>query len=428
MALWLTALHVSAALTVAQPSANIRGRVVVLEAAGDAPASLAARLNREMTAAFAAKNIQVVAGDAVRTLIGVDREPALLECKDNAACVSDLIDAKDVAVVVQPALVKVDRKRWLLTAFSSARQKGLEPLDAGTFVDGTADLPAAVRTTVARAYGWTEQAKHCKRSVRSADGKPRRFFVAGFAQRGADVSDTAALTDFTKRALGFDNDINDVVNQGGKQAAVGEGLKDRLINPTCKADCIQTIKSVVDSDYVVYGQVGGARNTYLVDLRILDQKSAENKAMYTCALAFRGASTQLSEPLRVALFKSGSLGTDPDARGSIFVRSEIADVDLFINGQKVDRLKNDMGKKFYYPTGLHAIKLAKEGYEAFDTEIRLQEFETQNVLAVMKKKKAFYDRWWFWTVVGAVAVAGAVTPIVVTSLTPDTGDGEAIIR
>jgi hypothetical protein len=76
------------------------------------------------------------------------------------------------------------------------------------------------------------------------------------------------------------------------------------------------------------------------------------------------------------------------------------------------------------PPGQHTIKLSRDGFRDIDTTTVLGRGERKVLDFTFEKSPSITSRWWFWTIIGAVVVAGAVTATVLAltiERSPDPG-------
>jgi hypothetical protein len=73
--------------------------------------------------------------------------------------------------------------------------------------------------------------------------------------------------------------------------------------------------------------------------------------------------------------------------------------------------------------GVHRVVIHADGYDDRETNVVVGAGETKEVTLEPEKRPALTSRWWFWTGVGVVVVAGAtVTYALLTSKPADKGD------
>jgi len=73
--------------------------------------------------------------------------------------------------------------------------------------------------------------------------------------------------------------------------------------------------------------------------------------------------------------------------------------------------------------GVHRVVIHADGYDDLETNVVVGAGETKEVTLEPEKRPALTSRWWFWTGVGVVVVAGAtVTYALLTSKPADKGD------
>lgn len=62
--------------------------------------------------------------------------------------------------------------------------------------------------------------------------------------------------------------------------------------------------------------------------------------------------------------------------------------------------------------GTHDLRLSLSNYSTIDTTVVVRENERRDLAFTLEPSKALYERWWFWTIVGGVVTASAVTATV----------------
>lgn len=73
--------------------------------------------------------------------------------------------------------------------------------------------------------------------------------------------------------------------------------------------------------------------------------------------------------------------------------------------------------------GSHKIALERDGYSRAETSVILTAGEHKNIDVPLDERHAITSKWWFWTTVGAVVVAGAVITIVAITTEKDADHG-----
>lgn len=73
--------------------------------------------------------------------------------------------------------------------------------------------------------------------------------------------------------------------------------------------------------------------------------------------------------------------------------------------------------------GEHRVGLTRDGYDSVETTIIVGAGEKKDVSLQMNARESITGKWWFWTAIGVVVVAGGVTAFIAatTERDPDTG-------
>lgn len=108
-----------------------------------------------------------------------------------------------------------------------------------------------------------------------------------------------------------------------------------------------------------------------------------------------------------------------DARGMLLVRSTVTGTEVRVDG----RLVGSAPSELRLSPGEHTVTLQRVGYETASSRVVLAPSERRTLTLTLAQTTRFYERWWFWTAVGAAAATGAVIAIAVsTEGTPVKGD------
>jgi tetratricopeptide (TPR) repeat protein len=94
--------------------------------------------------------------------------------------------------------------------------------------------------------------------------------------------------------------------------------------------------------------------------------------------------------------------------GTLAVRSSVEDALVFLDGQPYGKAPVESR----VPVGAHRVLVRLEGYRDADQQVALAQGERKELTLTPERITPITGRWWFWTTVGAVVAAGAVTTIV----------------
>jgi hypothetical protein len=202
----------------------------------------------------------------------------------------------------------------------------------------------------------------------------------------------------------------------------------------CTSDpvCLQPLARELAVQRVVAGTVAGLADSYIVNLKLADEKGKE---LGRVTANLHGNPDELIQEVRVAAYK---LVAPHKLTGSISLLSEVPGASVQVDGKSVGVTPlsgpvNDLA------IGEHELRVSRVGYAEFvdkvpvrfekATEVvvhqkavtlaaRLEEAERKDLLAV---EPPFYARWWFWAGSAAVAIGlGILVGGVLGSVTSQT--------
>ncbi len=97
-----------------------------------------------------------------------------------------------------------------------------------------------------------------------------------------------------------------------------------------------------------------------------------------------------------------------DTAGRLTVRASVPDALVRIDGLDVGiaPVERRLGQ------GGHQVEVEAPGHETYRHEVVLGPRQERELFADLETERAFYERWWFWTGVGAVVLGGVIVAIV----------------
>lgn len=111
--------------------------------------------------------------------------------------------------------------------------------------------------------------------------------------------------------------------------------------------------------------------------------------------------------------------TKQDTHGTLLVHSTVTGTEVRVDGRLVGAAPSELR----LTPGEHTVTLERAGYETASSRVVLGPRERRTLTLTLAQTTRFYERWWFWTAVGAAAATGAVVAIAVsTEGTPVKGD------
>jgi hypothetical protein len=250
------------------------------------------------------------------------------------------------------------------------------------------------------------------------------------ASVAARATETYAL--FRLDPLGIDPQIVDQLQhilRNELQRVVGRELpSERAVldviaaNPklaACTADptCLAPLAKALHVTRVVSGNVGGLADSYVVNLKLVDDTGRELRRV-TATLS--GSPEELIDEIRVAAFR---LVAPERLVGNIAILSDVPGANVMLDG--VDVGKTPLaGPLVNLPMGVHKLAVEREGFSSFAEDVPVRFEKTTQVVvrqnamnaaarkAERRRRAAgetpVYARWWFWAAMAGSAVATGV--------------------
>jgi hypothetical protein len=107
-----------------------------------------------------------------------------------------------------------------------------------------------------------------------------------------------------------------------------------------------------------------------------------------------------------------------DTSGVVRITSPAVGADVKVDGRTAGHVPLEVALK----AGSHAFDLSKQGYEPVHTSVVVAVGDNRTLDVPLEKQAAITSKWWFWTGIGAVVVAGVVTSYaLLTERAPDRG-------
>jgi hypothetical protein len=187
----------------------------------------------------------------------------------------------------------------------------------------------------------------------------------------------------------------------------------------CTADpaCLAPLAKALHVTRVVAGNVGGLADSYVVNLKLVDDTGRELRRV---SATLSGSPEELIDEVRVAAFR---LVAPERLVGSIAILSDVPGANVMLDG--VDVGKTPLaGPLVNLPVGVHKLAVEREGFSGFAEDVPVRfEKTTQVVVHQTAMSKAaqraerrrraaaetpIYTKWWFWTAMAASAIATGV--------------------
>jgi hypothetical protein len=210
---------------------------------------------------------------------------------------------------------------------------------------------------------------------------------------------------------------------GGKELPSERAVADVVAsNPklaACTADpaCLAPLAKALHVTRVVSGNVGGLADSYVVNLKLVDDTGRELRRV-TATLS--GSPEELIDSIRVAAFR---LVAPERLVGNIAILSDVPGANVMLDG--VDVGKTPLaGPLVNLPTGVHKLTVEREGFSGFAEDVPVRFEKTTQVVvhqsamnatarkAERRRRAAaetpIYAKWWFWAAMAGSAIATGV--------------------
>lgn len=191
----------------------------------------------------------------------------------------------------------------------------------------------------------------------------------------------------------------------------------RLANCTADPSCLVPLARALHVTRVVAGNVGGLADSYVVNLKLVDDNGRELRRV---TATLHGSPDELIDEIRVAAFR---LVAPERLVGNIAVLSDVPDATVTLDGVDVGKtpLKAPLSG---LPMGVHKLMVTREGFTSWSEDVPVRFEKTTQVVvhqsamsaaaqkAERRRRAAgetpIYARWYFWAGMAASAIATGV--------------------
>lgn len=209
-----------------------------------------------------------------------------------------------------------------------------------------------------------------------------------------------------------------VISPDDVAAIVGLEKFRQMAGVDCNDECMVALAGALDADFLVVGQVARMGGVHVLGLQLLSPLEAE--VVHRVTLGFRGPEEELIRAARTSVRRL--VGIDSNAPGDLTVGGPNAGAEVFVADDLVGLLP--VPPQLNLPSGRTSIRVARDGYFDWESEVFLQPGETTAVwVDLVEVPEAWYEKWWVWAIVGVAATAGATSAVWALSRPPEAGTG-----
>src|SRR3954451_7422204 len=178
----------------------------------------------------------------------------------------------------------------------------------------------------------------------------------------------------------------------------------RLAACTADPTCLAPLAKALKVTRVVAGNVGGLADSYVVNLKLVDDTGRELRRV---TAPLRGSPEELIDSIRVAAFR---LVAPERLVGNIAILSDVPGANVMLDG--VDVGKTPLaGPLVNLPAGVHKLTVEREGFSGFAEDVPVRFEKTTQVVVHQSAQSAaarkaerrhraatetpIYAKWWF---------------------------------
>ena len=191
----------------------------------------------------------------------------------------------------------------------------------------------------------------------------------------------------------------------------------RLANCTAEPACLVPLARALHVTRVVAGNVGGLADSYVVNLKLVDDTGRELRRV---TATLRGSPEELIDEIRVAAVR---LVAPERLVGNIAILSDVPEATVTLDGIDVGKtpLAAPLGP---LPVGVHKLAVTRAGFTSWSEDVPVRFEKTTQVVvhqnamsaaarrAERRRRAAsetpIYARWYFWAGMAASAIATGI--------------------
>lgn len=375
--------------------------------------------NEIATALAEHPEVRVVTRADLDDLLSLEQSKHLLGCREDYACIAEISKGANTDLVLLSSIGNIGTQVVLtVTLIDSQRATPLSRI-SGTMsaVDQVAD---ALDPLLRQLFRWEGAAATAR--FRLPHGKEVSFAVFDLKATGIREEDAQNLTQILSVELKRIESAT-VISRDDIIAMLSlEKQKDML---GCDdASCLAEIGGALGVDKLVVGQVGKLGESYVISLRLIDAFNVTVDSRVT--ESFKGEEEQLIRSVRHAARQL--VGISPQKTGKLAVSATERGAEVFLDEKKLGQLPmppiDTLSAKRY------AVRVAKEGFFDWQSAVYIDPGDTTAVWAALKARPSkWYEKWWVWTIAGAVVLGGgaAITAYAIQGA-PDGAPGAVVIE
>jgi TolB-like protein len=322
-------------------------------------------------------------------------------CTQDEACVAQLAQKLQADLVLSGSIGQVGSSYLLTLVVTDPAQMG-SARRVEEAVKQEQDLPAAVNACVGKLF----DPQSVGAGFHLPEGRKLSFAVFDLKPSGLSPDVAQNLTQvLSVEVKGVEGST--VVSREDIFAMLR--LLQVKMQVGCSDDgCMTQIAGALGVDRLITGDAGKVGSTFLINLRLIDARSGlvENRVLER----FEGDEDELLRAVRHAA--RNLLGLNEQGAGRLAVTASQNAADVYVD--ELRRGKAPLPVESL-TVGRHAVRVSQRGFFDWHGDVYIDPSETTAIWANLSPQpQAWYEKWWVWTIAGAI-VAGATTTAIVTT-------------
>ena len=357
----------------------------------------------------------VASSDDVNRMMSLQATKQAAGCTEDEGCITEISRKLDADLVVNGSVGMVGQSYVLNLALMNPKDLKSTTRTVET-VARVEDLPKSVGPALAKLFHWSGAQVA---EFHLPKGKKMSFAVLDLKPTGISAAAAQNLTQvLSVEVKGVEG--ASVVSRDDIAAILQmEAVKQQA---GCADDaCMAELGGALGVDRLIAGDAGKLGDTFLVNLRLIDVRhgSVENRVTES----FSGDDEQLLRAVRHAA--RSLLGLPETGKGRLAVTASQNAAEVFVDQEPVGKAPLPIDA---LGAGRHEVRVSQNGYFDWHGDVYVDQAETTSVWAQLKDRpQQWYQKWWVWTIVGAVVAGATTVAIVETRPAPTTATGTVLL-
>jgi TolB-like protein len=257
-------------------------------------------------------------------------------------------------------------------------------------------------------------------------GQTLKLAVMPLSARGVTGATADAMTQILSAELNGIEGIS-VISRDDIAAMLEKVQTEGELGCTDNMECIVEIGASLGLSKLVTGTVGKVADTFVISLQLVDIRKAdvENRVLES----FDGAADELKHAIKLTAYEL--VGVEyKSQKGRVDFTFNVEDAEVRLGQARLNLKDSQLGIGDLEP-GRYSLRVIADpdDYYPLQTDVYVSPHGNNvRTFRVAERPSAWYQKWWVWTITGAVVAAGTTTAVIVTRDEPSTVSGTATVR